>query len=205
MDSNRIIQTKETFKDSPISGRCLVAGTPVETASGDKPIETVAVGEEVYGLNSEFIVVKARVSARKRNPASATWRLVTADGQAVTATADHPFLVLQQGARDKTLAWRPLSEIKAGDQVACVRNDEGVREVYFSKVDGIGDSDWRETYDLEVDGGHNFLANGVVVHNSQITMKYPSCFIEPFTKELPLEYAFELNRLIQLEMTGSGG
>ncbi|MBI2345895.1 MAG: Fe-S cluster assembly protein SufB [Deltaproteobacteria bacterium] len=30
-------------------------------------------------------------------------------------------------------------------------------------------------------------------------------FIEPFTKELPLEYAVELNRLIQLEMAGSVG
>lgn len=30
-------------------------------------------------------------------------------------------------------------------------------------------------------------------------------FIEPFTKELPLEYAVELNRLIQLEMEGSIG
>ena len=30
-------------------------------------------------------------------------------------------------------------------------------------------------------------------------------FIEPFTKELPLEYAVELNRLIQLEMEGSVG
>ncbi len=30
-------------------------------------------------------------------------------------------------------------------------------------------------------------------------------FIEPFTKELPIEYAVELNRLIQLEMVGSVG
>jgi len=30
-------------------------------------------------------------------------------------------------------------------------------------------------------------------------------FIEPVTKELPMEYAIELNRLIQLEMTGSIG
>ena len=29
--------------------------------------------------------------------------------------------------------------------------------------------------------------------------------IEPITKELPLEYAFELNRLIELEMVGSIG
>ena len=30
-------------------------------------------------------------------------------------------------------------------------------------------------------------------------------FMEPFIKELPMEYAIELNRLIQLEMAGSVG
>jgi Fe-S cluster assembly protein SufB len=30
-------------------------------------------------------------------------------------------------------------------------------------------------------------------------------FIEPFTKTLPMEYAVELNRLIELEMEGSVG
>lgn len=30
-------------------------------------------------------------------------------------------------------------------------------------------------------------------------------FIEPFSKELPMEYAVELNRLIKLEMTESNG
>ena len=30
-------------------------------------------------------------------------------------------------------------------------------------------------------------------------------FVEPFTKELPMEYAVELNRLIQLNMSGGIG
>ena len=30
-------------------------------------------------------------------------------------------------------------------------------------------------------------------------------FIEPFTKELPMEYAVEMNRLIELQMEGSVG
>ena len=30
-------------------------------------------------------------------------------------------------------------------------------------------------------------------------------FIEPITKELPLAYAVELNRLVQLQMEGSVG
>ena len=56
---------------------------------------------------------------------------------------------------------------------------------------------------------------------SKVTMKYPavwlmgegahgermivSGFVEPITKELPLEYAVEMNRLIQLQMEGSVG
>jgi Fe-S cluster assembly protein SufB len=32
-----------------------------------------------------------------------------------------------------------------------------------------------------------------------------SGFIEPIVKELPMEYAVELNRLIELEMEGSVG
>jgi len=32
-----------------------------------------------------------------------------------------------------------------------------------------------------------------------------SGFVEPITKKLPLEYAVEMNRLIQLQMEGSVG
>ena len=34
------------------------------------------------------------------------------------------------------------------------------------------------TYDLEIEGTHNFIANGVIVHNSAITMKYPSVYLK---------------------------
>jgi Fe-S cluster assembly protein SufB len=40
---------------------------------------------------------------------------------------------------------------------------------------------------------------------SEATLLIVNGFIEPFTKELPMEYAVELNRLIQLEMEGSVG
>ena len=40
---------------------------------------------------------------------------------------------------------------------------------------------------------------------NEATLMIVNGFIEPFTKELPLEYAVELNRLIQLEMEGSVG
>jgi len=32
-------------------------------------------------------------------------------------------------------------------------------------------------YDIEVEGAHNFIANGIVVHNSRLTMKYPGVYL----------------------------
>ncbi|MCI0531360.1 MAG: Fe-S cluster assembly protein SufB, partial [candidate division Zixibacteria bacterium] len=43
------------------------------------------------------------------------------------------------------------------------------------------------------------------ISEQEATLMIVNGFIEPFTKELPLEYAVELNRLIQLEMEGSVG
>ncbi len=39
----------------------------------------------------------------------------------------------------------------------------------------------------------------------EATLTIVNGFIEPFVKELPMEYAVELNRMIQMEMTGSVG
>lgn len=49
-----------------------------------------------------------------------------------------------------------------------------------------------------------YLTSRGISPNDAMTMIING-FIEPFTKELPLEYAVELNRLIQLEMEGSVG
>jgi Fe-S cluster assembly protein SufB len=39
----------------------------------------------------------------------------------------------------------------------------------------------------------------------EVTTMVVSGFIEPLVKELPMEYAVEMNRLIQLQMIGSVG
>ena len=63
--------------------------------------------------------------------------------------------------------------------------------VYFSPVSSIEDAGERVTYDIEVEGTANFIANGIVAHNSQITMKYPSVYLmEPGAKGDVLSIAF---------------
>ena len=43
------------------------------------------------------------------------------------------------------------------------------------------------------------------ISENEATAMVINGFIEPITKEIPLEYAVELNRLIQLQMEGSIG
>ena len=63
--------------------------------------------------------------------------------------------------------------------------------VYFAKVVKIEEAGEQPTYDIEVAGTRNFIANGIVAHNSQITMKYPSVFLmDPGAKGDVLSVAF---------------
>ena len=50
--------------------------------------------------------------------------------------------------------------------------------VYFIPVSKIEYAGKNVTYDIEVDGPHNFIANGIFVHNSKLNMKYPSVFLK---------------------------
>lgn len=63
----------------------------------------------------------------------------------------HYFLYFGDEKLTQPIAFIPVSEIK-----------------YFGEED---------TWDIEVEGAHNFVANGFIVHNSAITMKYPSVFL----------------------------
>ncbi|MBI4035003.1 MAG: SufD family Fe-S cluster assembly protein [Candidatus Chisholmbacteria bacterium] len=46
--------------------------------------------------------------------------------------------------------------------------------VGFAKPSSVRFVGVEDVYDIEVEGGHNFIANGLLVHNSKLTMKYPS-------------------------------
>jgi len=50
-----------------------------------------------------------------------------------------------------------------------------------------------------------FYLNSRGLNNEEATTMVVSGFIEPLVKELPMEYAVEMNRLVQLQMVGSVG
>ena len=98
-------------------------------------------------------------------------RLRTAHGRTLLATAEHPLLTPQ--------GWRALASLQPGDAIASMGG--GPRAVWdgVASVDPIG---VRETYDLEVEDDHTFVANDLVVHNSHASsfalLAYASAYLK---------------------------
>ncbi|GAC1564857.1 MAG: Fe-S cluster assembly protein SufB [Ktedonobacteraceae bacterium] len=86
-----------------------------------------------------------------------------------------------------------LDEMARTDTYPTIRVEENQTEVgHEATVSKVGDDQlfYLMSRGLDESEAYSLIVNG---------------FIEPITKELPMEYAVELNRLIQLEMSGSVG
>jgi Fe-S cluster assembly scaffold protein SufB len=60
-----------------------------------------------------------------------------------------------------------------------------------ARIEAITPSIVAPTYDLEVAEAHSFVVNGVLVHNSRVTQKYPSVYLmEPGARGEILSVAF---------------
>lgn len=61
----------------------------------------------------------------------------------------------------------------------------------LTQIRSITPSATEHTYDLEINGAHSFIVNGILVHNSKLTMKYPSIYlVGPGAKGEILSVAF---------------
>jgi error-prone DNA polymerase len=98
-------------------------------------------------------------------------RVRTAHGRTLLATAEHPLLTPQ--------GWRALASLQPGDAVAA--HGGGPRAVWDGVLD-VAPVGVRETYDLEVEEDHTFVANDLVVHNSHASsfalLAYASAFLK---------------------------
>src|SRR6266566_1132698 len=131
------------------------------------------------------------------------------NGRRPRALHDHPELVEERlqpghetrsglpGRNDGMGRWKPRlegdDEVSSGAADGTMRVEENQTEVgHEATVSKVGDDQlfYLMSRGLDESEAYSLIVNG---------------FIEPITKELPMEYAVELNRLIQLEMSGSVG
>jgi len=132
-------------------------------------------------------VLRATASGRR-----AVYRLTTLAGRTIVATAEHPLLTPQ--------GWRPLVALRERDRVAAARRGAHRAALLDSSLEWdsvvtVERAGMRDTYDLEIEGDHNFLANDLVVHNSHASsfalLAYASAYLK--AHHGPAFYAALLN------------
>jgi superfamily II DNA or RNA helicase len=143
---------------------CFKAGTIV----GGKPIETIKPGDLVdcadIGLNR---ITKCRVLGLYSREAASTMTATFESGTRLECTPDHPVWDVESEQYVCASAMNGRRAMKLASINVCT--DLKPFSVQFGvsdrvvKVEAFGPA---TVYDIEVEGCHNYFANGILVHNS---------------------------------------
>jgi len=148
----------------------------------------------VWTMDGDERLVRRPVTAVHEYDAPEMLHTVTlSDGSELTTTADHPFFVVEGGERVE----RPAAEVEASDEVYVPVDEQPVSADGGVRYDGMQDHELpvaggirgtfersvstrtvdsvrqveaeanTSVYDLTVQGTHNFVANGMIIHNSE--------------------------------------
>jgi RHS repeat-associated protein len=134
---------------------CFTAGTLVQTAEGERPIEEIKAGDVVLTADPERGGVPEWGKVTETFERTADGVLdVRAGGQTITATPEHPFWVEGEG-------WTAAADLRPGDELLA---SGGGRVA----VESIGRREGRfRVYNFEVENSHTYFVSrlGLLVHN----------------------------------------
>jgi superfamily I DNA/RNA helicase len=156
--------------------QCLVAGTEVTMGDGTmKPIEAVVAGDEVMSCYGSGDFRPSKVLRTHRSTRIAGVAITLASGRCLMSSRDHAHLI------DLRINARVLSPVHA-PVVSHVRAPALFEVAASAVIPGMEMLDERggtdqvvavdpvefdaPLYDLDVEQTHNFVANGIVTHNS---------------------------------------
>jgi len=135
---------------------CFVAGTKISTPTGDKNIENIKAGDEVYSYDHKDNKVKvAKVTKPYIRKNKQYGELVLSNGIKLNATPEHRFYVVN---KKKYIA---VSKLTPNDKVYLYTGDK-MEELTVVSYTLTGKAD---VYNFNVKDFHNYFAGKVLVHN----------------------------------------
>lgn len=139
-------------------GKCLVGNTRIAMADAtEKPIAEVQIGDRVVTVNVATLRPRhAEVAMVMKQPAKPLRHIITHSGRNVRCSFDHPILT--------PAGWVQAWKIQPGAQVAELCADG--RKVRWIAVVANEAQPPEPLWDLTVENDHNFVADGIVVHNT---------------------------------------
>ena len=135
---------------------CFIAGTKIKTSDGEKNIEDIEVGDEVYAYNADTGEIGLKKVSRVFTHKADDIAHVTIDGETIDATTNHPFYVVGYG-------FKAAGELKVGDKVQLLNGD--IKEVTDVEIEHLEEA--VTVYNFEVEDWHTYYVSdcGVLVHN----------------------------------------
>jgi DNA-directed DNA polymerase III PolC len=188
--AEKIFATMEKFAGYGFN-KCLASETEiVDAGSGER----TTIGSlflrrrpfSIHALGEDWKLRPRAVTDVIWNGRNEVFRLRTTNGKTIVATGNHPFRTRE--------GWTHLDDLSPGVFIATVpskadRTDtssidlrlgasgedgmgtalavaELVSDIVWDAVESIAPEGVQDTYDLTVEGDHNFVADGIIVHNS---------------------------------------
>lgn len=158
---NKLTQLKESITkaidEAGLGGTCFVAGTPVVTALGLVPIETIAVGDMVQSFDADTRVVSEKMVEEIFVRENSELIHVKVGSETISVTPEHPFYVAKKGFVE-------AAKLRAGDVLYTVSGEYVVveqvqHEILESPI---------KVYNFRVADNHTYFVGntGIGVHNA---------------------------------------
>ncbi len=154
--STGIISGPGTGRALPINamggGECFVAGTPVMTVLGPRPIESIKPGDRVLSQNVDTGELAYKTVQDRTLRQSVKLIKVTAGDESLVATPGHVFFVAGRG-------WQVAKHLQVGDRLC--------RLGQTALVESLEEQPRSEVYNLVVSDFHTFFAGNsrLLVHD----------------------------------------
>lgn len=133
---------------------CFPEGTPVHTASGQKNIEEIVAGDEVWAWDEESGSIDLKkVTATMQREVDATVE-ITLEGETIETTAEHPFYTRE--------GWKDAADLTLDDELKTKDGEwKFIKEHKFAYQK-------RKVFNFEVEGWHTYFVGILawLVHNA---------------------------------------
>ena len=154
----------------PFKAKCVDEDTLILTSFGFQPIKNLKPLDRVYSVNEEGLLEKDVINDVWKSGIKETFKIRTKYNLELTLTKDHPILTCDEnyGRIYKTLE----EGLSAGDVVFITDTDLEIMvdtlnygDLYEDTIISIEEAGLKEVYDLNIKKNHNFIGNGILVHN----------------------------------------
>ncbi len=142
--------------------KCLRHDTLVQMADGSRvPISNVEVGDFVVSVNLKTMGWTMRqITAKEASGIKELLKITLSNKQTIFATKEHRLLT--------EYGYKEASNLKANiHHLARPLLDQN-DTIIWERIVSIENAEPAETFDIQVNGYENFIANGIVSHNSTI-------------------------------------